>query len=173
MVVTTVACGGQQMSATGVSRQVETKAPVRRILMTHEFAKVAVRRYTRSFKRMDSLVMELQRECLGPGVSVADLLRKALVVARELGVRDLQSWIENELNGYDATIKVPPYRITSERYRNAVSRPRLVGAPVPGFPVAPRNCFTHPGGRESCGTGGTNCSTGGSHPGVGVFEPRR
>ena len=113
MVVTTVACGGQQMSATGVSRQVETKAPVRRILMTHEFAKVAARRYTRSFKRMDSLVMELQRECLGPGVSVADLLRKALVVARKLGVRDLQSWIENELNGHDATIKVPPYRITS------------------------------------------------------------
>jgi len=58
-------------------------------------------------------VLELQRECLAPGVSVADLLRKALVVARKLGVKDLQSWIENELNGYDATIKVPSYRITS------------------------------------------------------------
>jgi hypothetical protein len=62
---------------------------------------------------MDSLVLELQRECLAPGVSVADLLRKALVVARKLGVKDLQWWIENELNGYEATIKVPPYRITS------------------------------------------------------------
>ena len=48
---------------------------------------------------MDSLVLELQRECLAPGVSVTDLLRKALVVARKLGVKDLQSWIENELNG--------------------------------------------------------------------------
>ena len=62
---------------------------------------------------MDSLVLELQRECLTPGVSVADLLRKALVVARKLGVKDLQSWIENELNGYDATIKVPSYRVTN------------------------------------------------------------
>jgi len=62
---------------------------------------------------MDPLVLELQRECLAPGVSVADLLRKALVVARKLGVKDLQSWIENELNGYDATITVPSYRITS------------------------------------------------------------
>jgi hypothetical protein len=62
---------------------------------------------------MDSLVLELQRECLAPGVSATDLLRKALVVARKLGVKDLQSWIENELNGYDATIKVASYRITS------------------------------------------------------------
>ena len=46
--------------------------------------------------------------CFGSGS-----LRKALVVARKLGVKDLQSWIENELNGYDATIKVPSYRVTN------------------------------------------------------------
>lgn len=43
-----------------------------------------------------------------PAVSTADLLRRALVVARRLAVPELVDWINSELNGY--TGEVPDYR---------------------------------------------------------------
>jgi len=43
-----------------------------------------------------------------PNVSTADLLRRALVVARRLAVPELVEWISSELNGYQAD--VPDYR---------------------------------------------------------------
>ena len=43
-----------------------------------------------------------------PNVSTADLLRRALVVARRLDVPDLVDWIASELNGYRGD--VPDYR---------------------------------------------------------------
>lgn len=60
---------------------------------------------------MGSVIVELQREALDKDVRVADLLRKALVVARKLKLKELQVWIEKELNGYD--IEVPDYRMTT------------------------------------------------------------
>lgn len=60
---------------------------------------------------MTSLVLELQREALDKSVSTADLLRKALVVARKLKVIDIVEWISNELNGYPDEADVPEYRI--------------------------------------------------------------
>ncbi len=59
---------------------------------------------------MGSLVLELQRECLDSRAAVADILRKALVVARKLAVSDLRDWISNELNGYTGTEDLPSYR---------------------------------------------------------------
>lgn len=59
---------------------------------------------------MTSLVNELQREALDRSVRTADLLRKALVVARKLGREDIQPWLNSELNGYVDTADIPKYR---------------------------------------------------------------
>ncbi len=62
---------------------------------------------------MASLVLELQREALNSTVPVTDLLRKALVVARKLGIKEFQAWIEYELNGYANLSDIPKYRLLS------------------------------------------------------------
>ncbi|MDD4877190.1 MAG: hypothetical protein PHQ86_08720 [Dehalococcoidales bacterium] len=59
---------------------------------------------------MSSLVLELQQEALNPSSDLTDLLRKALVVARKLGIKDFQTWTENELNGYPNSKDLPSYR---------------------------------------------------------------
>lgn len=41
---------------------------------------------------------------------ISDLLRKALLVATKLGLREFRQWIECELNGYDSHVNVPEYR---------------------------------------------------------------
>lgn len=59
---------------------------------------------------MGSLVMELQRESLDSKVPITDLLRKALVVARKLGIKEFQLWAESELGGYSKGLAIPEYR---------------------------------------------------------------
>jgi len=58
---------------------------------------------------VSSLVLELQADALDPSASVLNLLRKALVVAKKLGVQEFQTWIELELAGYNGT-PIPEYR---------------------------------------------------------------
>jgi hypothetical protein len=58
-----------------------------------------------------SIVLELQREASDSSVSVTDILRKALIVARKLGLREFQGWIESELNGYSEPREIPDYRV--------------------------------------------------------------
>jgi hypothetical protein len=60
---------------------------------------------------MDSLVLELQRDCLSDEVSISNLLRKGMVVSKKLGLTDIEKWIENEINGYGENEKAPGYRI--------------------------------------------------------------
>ena len=60
---------------------------------------------------MNSIVLDLQREAMDSSASFADLLRKALVVARKLGVTDIQEQLTNEMNGYPADAEVPKYRV--------------------------------------------------------------
>jgi hypothetical protein len=59
---------------------------------------------------MSSLVLELQHDALNPSINLADLLRKALLVSRKLGINDFQTWIERELNGYQDDKDLPEYR---------------------------------------------------------------
>ena len=59
---------------------------------------------------MTSLVTELQREALDRSVRAADLLRKALVVARKLRIKEIQTWLKSELNGYSNVEEIPEYR---------------------------------------------------------------
>ena len=66
---------------------------------------------------MSSVVVELQREALDRAVRVSDLLRKALVVARKLGLREFQTWTEKELSGYGKADDVPEYREVSGEIR--------------------------------------------------------
>lgn len=58
---------------------------------------------------MPALVPELVDMASTPAVSTADLLRRALVVARRLSVPELVDWINSELNGYKFE-EVPEYR---------------------------------------------------------------
>jgi len=60
---------------------------------------------------MDSLVIDLQRECLDPSVLTLHVLRKALVVAKKLGIAEFQVWINKEIEGYQRGDKVPDYRV--------------------------------------------------------------
>ncbi|WP_310570958.1 hypothetical protein [Gemmatimonas sp.] len=60
---------------------------------------------------MTSLVIELQRDALNRAVKTSDLLRKALVVARKLGVAEFETWINHELLGYPEQSVVPEYRV--------------------------------------------------------------
>lgn len=63
---------------------------------------------------MDSLVLELQRDVLDRTIHIPDLLRKALLVSRKLKIKDIEEWLNDELNGYE-TRAVPGYRmITGE-----------------------------------------------------------
>lgn len=57
-----------------------------------------------------SIVLELQQQAIDSNSDILSLLRKALLVARKLGLKDLQEWIDNELNGYKDMNKIPTYR---------------------------------------------------------------
>jgi hypothetical protein len=65
---------------------------------------------------VSSLVLELQSDALNSSVSTLDVLRKALVVARKLGIEKFQKWIELELEGYDGS-PLPKYRSTRGQLR--------------------------------------------------------
>jgi hypothetical protein len=61
-----------------------------------------------------------------PAVSTADLLRRALVVARRLAVPEIVDWINSELNGY-GVVEVPDYR----RVRGELVAENPIHGPVP------------------------------------------
>lgn len=63
---------------------------------------------------MSGLVLELQRDALDKNVDVSSLLRKAVVVSKKLGIREIETWINQELAGYPADEDaVPKYREVS------------------------------------------------------------
>lgn len=59
---------------------------------------------------MASVVLELQQDALDRRVPVTDLLRKALVVAHKLSMREFEQWVTQEINGYGKDDQVPEYR---------------------------------------------------------------
>lgn len=62
---------------------------------------------------MAGLVLELQKDAMESSVPITELLRKAFVVAKKLGIKEFQDWIQCELNGYDDRDKIPDYREVS------------------------------------------------------------
>lgn len=59
---------------------------------------------------MAGLIAELQRDALNSTIPLNDLLRKALVVARKLGIEQFERWISRELNGYKTQDEMPEFR---------------------------------------------------------------
>jgi hypothetical protein len=59
---------------------------------------------------MQSIVLQLQADCLDHTVHPTALLRKALVVATKLKLSDFRQWCDAELNGYADMKVVPDYR---------------------------------------------------------------
>jgi AbiTii len=59
----------------------------------------------------DSLVLQLEKDCMDATTTLLSVLRKALVVANKLNVAKFQNWIELELRGYDPDAQVPRYRV--------------------------------------------------------------
>lgn len=64
----------------------------------------------RRVKIVNSLVLELQSVAWNSEEKVTNLLRKALVVAKKLGVTEFASWIDSEMYGYKETKVIPDYR---------------------------------------------------------------
>lgn len=62
---------------------------------------------------MSGLVSELQRACLDSSVRTAELLEKAYVVARKLGIKEFEDWLSKEINGYKNDDEIPEYRFVS------------------------------------------------------------
>jgi len=65
----------------------------------------------------DGLVMELQRDAMDKNTSIADLLRKAIVVSAKLQVSEMRTAFERELQGYPVDVQVPTYRVLSVELR--------------------------------------------------------
>jgi hypothetical protein len=59
---------------------------------------------------MSGLVSELQRACLDSTVRTAEVLQKAYVVARKLGIKEFEDWVSKEIDGYQSNDKIPDYR---------------------------------------------------------------
>jgi hypothetical protein len=72
-----------------------------------------LQQFMRSNVFMSSLVLELQRDAFEASVSVLNLLRKALVVAKKLGLEEFQEWVDLELKGYSENAKIPEYRLVT------------------------------------------------------------
>jgi len=65
----------------------------------------------RRVKIMNSLVLELQAAAWNSEEKVTNLLRKALVVARKLGVTEFEEWITAEMYEYkESQLSLPNYR---------------------------------------------------------------
>ncbi len=59
---------------------------------------------------MATLIHELQQKIFNKDLSVSEILRFALLVAKKLKLSDFAKWLEAELNGYQGTIEIPSYR---------------------------------------------------------------
>lgn len=65
---------------------------------------------------MSPVVLQLQQDALDRSVPASDLLRKAFVVSKKLGLREFEDWISSELGGYKAS-DVPDYRNVTGQIR--------------------------------------------------------
>ena len=60
---------------------------------------------------MNSIELELQRAAMSSNSDISILLRKSLVIARKLKVKDFEEWVKLEFSGYqNNTDKTPQYR---------------------------------------------------------------
>lgn len=77
----------------------------------------------------ESMVLKFQAMALDNETSVSALLRMAKAIAVKLDLKDVEKWINSELNGYENT-KVPDYRKIRAHLRAVHPHHGLVEAPV-------------------------------------------
>lgn len=61
--------------------------------------------------RNTPIVLQLQELAADGNTPIPELLRKALLIATKLGLKDFRQWVLNELNGYDNIDDLPDYRV--------------------------------------------------------------
>ncbi|SFD95030.1 hypothetical protein SAMN05428981_102466 [Bacillus sp. OV194] len=60
---------------------------------------------------MGSIIQELQMEAMNSTLEITDLLRKSLIVAKKLKIKEFEEWVIQELNGYKIPkTEIPEYR---------------------------------------------------------------
>lgn len=57
-----------------------------------------------------TLIDEIRSDLTNESASLANTLRKAKILASNLGVSEFEEWVDSELNGYPNRSKVPDYR---------------------------------------------------------------
>jgi len=62
---------------------------------------------------MGSAIYNLQREILAGNQSITQLIRQAKLIAAKLNLKDVEKWVDMELNGYPPEVEPPPYRAFS------------------------------------------------------------
>jgi hypothetical protein len=61
------------------------------------------------------ILQQIQNDLLDENAALSNTLRKAKVLASQLGSDDLAKWVSFELNGYDSKDDLPDYRIIKTR----------------------------------------------------------
>jgi len=59
---------------------------------------------------MSNFINEIQEKMADKSYSAKDLLRGAKILASKLGLKDMEEWIEYELDGYPSDATLPTYR---------------------------------------------------------------
>lgn len=90
----------------------------------------------------DSLVLELQQLASTKATDVTDLLRKALVVARKLKLKDFDKWIGHELHGYGDQ-EVPRYRVITAELKAHNPFHGLIPFIIPKKEISDLVCVVH------------------------------
>lgn len=66
---------------------------------------------------MAKLVIELQKECLNPTLSYANLFQKAYFIAQKLEQKEMVDFLKNGIDGYKKQRDVPDYRYINVVYK--------------------------------------------------------
>lgn len=83
-----------------------------------------------------SLLRDIQDAAIDNNTDITVVLRKCKVLATRLQNKELDSWVEHELNGYDSSKEVPPYRVLKrvDSYGNFSG---IGGSGMRNAPIAP------------------------------------
>ena len=66
---------------------------------------------------MAKLVIELQKDCLNPTLSYANLFQKAYFIAQKIEQKEMVEFLKNEINGYKNIDNLPDFRYVDLTYK--------------------------------------------------------
>ena len=90
--------------------------------------------------RDKTLLAQIEDEALDPTQSVADVLRKVVVLGGRAGSTELRDWASKELKGYGKDDELPPYRkvpavilVDATKMHGILKRHRIAPSSLPDF----------------------------------------